>query len=537
MFHSSEFGAGRDYGGHMATRSPMTGRTAESDSTASDAPEPSRVTVPDRSVFIHGGWVSPADEAPLEVIDPATEQLVGTVLDASADLAHSALRDAREAWPAWAALAPTQRADLLDALAAELERHGDDLAVLATHEIGMPIRESRAVQVDLPVKVLRSTAAISRGFAWDTRDASGSSVVREPVGVVLAITPWNFPVHQIVAKLAPALAAGCTVVLKPAELTPLNALFLAELGRRAGLPAGVFNVVTGTGATTGEALLQDETWDIVSFTGSVAVGRHIGAVAGSRIKRATLELGGKSPAVVLADADLDLAVRTTVRNCFTNAGQKCNAPTRLLVPAADLDDAVRIAADAAEAYVLGDPLDPATTMGPIVSAAQRAKVLRYVDEARAAGATIATGGTAVEGTGFFLRPAIVTGVTEDAAIVREEVFGPVLVVQGHQGEDDAIRMANDTPYGLSSEIWSADEAQAATVARRIRAGQVRVNGVRTPALPISPFGGYGSSGLGREMGPFALEEYLEVKAVLGDPVLDPTSTTAAPAGAGQDSLG
>ncbi|PZE76205.1 aldehyde dehydrogenase family protein [Curtobacterium sp. MCBD17_019] len=494
------------------------------------------VVVPDRSVFMGGGWVSPDDEAPLDVVDPATERIIGTVLDASADLAHRALLDAREAWPAWAALPPSRRAGLLDALAAELERHGDALAELATHEIGMPIRESRAVQVDLPVKVLRSTAAIARQLAWDSRDASGSSVVREPVGVVLAITPWNFPVHQIVAKLAPALAAGCTVVLKPAELTPLNALFLAELGRRAGLPAGVFDVVTGTGATTGEALLQDETWDMVSFTGSLAVGRHIGAVAGSRIKRATLELGGKSPAVVLDDADLDLAVRTTVRNCFTNAGQKCNAPTRLLVPADRLHDAVRIAAESADAYVLGDPLDPGTTMGPVVSAEQRAKVLRFVDTARAAGATVATGGTAVDGTGFFLRPTIVTDLAEDAEIVREEVFGPVLVVQGHAGEDDAVRMANDTPYGLSSEVWSADEVRAAAIARRIRAGQVRVNGVRTPALPVSPFGGYGQSGLGREMGPFAIEEYLEVKAVLGDPVLDPTATTAAPAAAGQDPL-
>ncbi|MFZ7088801.1 aldehyde dehydrogenase family protein [Curtobacterium sp. RRHDQ10] len=478
------------------------------------------VVVPDRSVFIGGGWVSPADERPLAVVDPATEQVIGTVLDASSGLAQRALRDAREAWTGWAALHPSARADLLDRLADELEAHREELATLSSREIGMPLRESGAVQVDLPVKVLRTTADIARAFAWDTRDASGSSIVREPVGVVLAITPWNFPVHQIVAKLAPALAAGCTVVLKPAELTPLGALFLAELGRRAGLPAGVFDVVTGTGATTGEALLQDETWDVVSFTGSLAVGRHVGAVAGGRIKRATLELGGKSPAVVLDDADLDTAVRTTVKNCFTNAGQKCNAPTRLIVPRESLAEAVRVAVSAAEAYVLGDPLDPATTMGPMVSAGQRAKVLGFVDAARAAGATIATGGVAVDGTGWFMRPTIVTDVGEQDDIVRQEVFGPVLVVQGHDGPDDAVRMANDTPYGLSSEVWSGSSARARDLARCIRAGQVRVNGVRTPALPVSPFGGYGESGLGREMGPFAIEEYLEVKAVLGDPVPD-----------------
>jgi acyl-CoA reductase-like NAD-dependent aldehyde dehydrogenase len=473
--------------------------------------------VPDRAVFLGGDWVTDPDEPTLDVIEPATEQVIGTVLDASPALAARALADARAAWPAWAARSPAERADLLDAIADELERHGDTMTTLASREIGMPLRESRAVSVDLPARVLRSTAAIARDLAWDSRDASGSSVVREPVGVVLAITPWNFPVHQIVAKLAPALAAGCTVVLKPAELTPLNALLLARIAHDAGLPDGVFDVVTGRGATTGEALLQHPGWDMVSFTGSLLVGRHIGAVAGERIKRATLELGGKSPAVVLDDADLDRAVRTTVKNCFTNAGQKCNAPTRLLVPRAQLSDAVRIAVDAADAYVLGDPLDEATTMGPIVSDGQRAKIRGFVEEARGSGATIATGGEDVPGTGYFFRPTIVTDVQESDTIVREEVFGPVLVVQGHDGEDDAVRMANDTPYGLSSEVWSADSTRARRLARRIRAGQVRVNGVRTPALPVSPFGGYGASGLGREMGPFAIEEYLEVKAVLGDP--------------------
>lgn len=475
------------------------------------------IVVPDRSVFVGGAFRAVPDEAPLQVEDPSTGRVVGTVVDASPALVADVLADSLEARPTWADTPPSVRADLLDRIADELDRHGDALAELCTREIGMPIRESRAVNVDLPVKVLRSTADIARSFAWDTRDASGSSIVREPVGVVLAITPWNFPVHQIVAKLAPALAAGCTVVLKPAELTPLNALFLAEVCARAGLPAGVFDVVTGTGATTGAALVDSEDWDMVSFTGSLAVGRRIGAVAGGRIKRATLELGGKSPAVVLDDADLDTAVRTTVRNCMTNAGQKCNAPTRLLVPADRLADAVRVAVDAADAYALGAPLDPATTMGPLVSEQQRARVLGHVDAARAAGATIATGGTAVDGDGWFLRPTIVTDVAEDAAIVRDEVFGPVLVVQGHDGDDDAVRMANDTRYGLSSEVWSADPDRARAAARRIRAGQVRVNGVRTPPLPVSPFGGYGESGLGREMGPFALEEYLEVKAVLGDP--------------------
>jgi acyl-CoA reductase-like NAD-dependent aldehyde dehydrogenase len=275
------------------------------------------------------------------------------------------------------------------------------------------------------------------------------------------------------------------------------------------------NVVTGTGATTGEALLRGGGYDIVSFTGSLAIGRHIGTVAGERIVRTTLELGGKSPAVVLEDADLETAVRTTVRNCFTNAGQKCNAPTRLIVPEGRRGEAVEIAVAAAEGYVLGHPLDERTTMGPLASDVQRRKVLGHL---AATAGRVATGGPAEEfERGFFVRPAIVTDLPDDDAIVREEVFGPVLCVQGHEGERDAVRRANDSQYGLSAEVWSGDPARAGSIARQIRAGQVRINGVRTPELPISPFGGYKASGLGREMGPFALEEYLEIKAILGDP--------------------
>lgn len=482
------------------------------------ATEVSPVRIPENAVHIGGRWHVPEGEARFDVINPATEQTIASVTECSPATAALATTAARTALDGWSQTPPMERAALLDALAEAFERHGDQLAHLVSSEVGMPVREARAVQVDLPIKVLRTTADIARSFPWDQRDASGSSIVREPVGVVLAITPWNFPVHQIIAKVAPALAAGCTVVLKPAELTPLNALFVAALCDEAGIPAGVVNVVTGHGATTGEALVQAGEYDLVSFTGSLAVGRHIGAVAGDRIVRATLELGGKSPAVVLDDADLETAVRTTVRNCFVNAGQKCNAPTRLIVPEAVRARAVEIAAEAADAYVLGDPLDPATTMGPLVSAGQRDKVLRYIEGARRDGRVV-TGGPSEHDRGFFLRPAIVTDVPESAPVVREEVFGPVLVVLGHQGEDDAVRIANDTEYGLSAEVWSGDPARAAALARRVKAGQVRVNGVRTPPLPVSPFGGYKKSGLGREMGPFALEDYLEVKAILGDPDL------------------
>ncbi|WP_286899443.1 aldehyde dehydrogenase family protein [Thermocrispum sp.] len=472
------------------------------------------VTFPEQAAYVGGTWLR-TDGDLIDVINPATEKLIARVPEASEHMRRRAWRAANEALVDWSARSPRDRADYLRALADELDAHAEQLARLATTEIGMPIAESRAVQAALPAAVLRSTADIAEEFAWDFRDASGSSIVREPVGVVLGITPWNFPVHQIVAKLAPALAAGCTIVLKPAELTPLNALFLAALCDRIGLPPGVVNVLPGTGAVTGEALVQSRAYDLVSFTGSLTVGRRIGAIAGERIVRATLELGGKSPAVVLDDADLETAVRTTVTNCFTNAGQKCNAPTRLLVPERRRDEAVEIAVAAAESYVLGDPLDESTTMGPLVSQAQRHKVLGYLE--RTAGRVVTGGAADGFDRGFFIRPAVITDVPEDDPAVREEIFGPVLVVLGHHGEDDAVRMANDTEYGLSAEVWSADPQRARRVARRIKAGQVRVNGVRTPRPPVSPFGGYKCSGLGREMGPFALEEFLEIKAILGDP--------------------
>lgn len=472
------------------------------------------VPVPHDEVYIAGTWHRPTEGDSIAVLNPATEEIVGRVPDSSA-VVSTAVEAARDAFEAWSRRSVTERAAYLDALADAIEQHAEQLAVLASTEIGMPLRESRAVQASLPAKELRSIADIARSFNWERRDDSGSTVVREPFGVVLGVTPWNFPVHQIVAKLAPALAAGCTLVLKPAELTPLTAIFLASLCDLIELPPGVVNVVTGTGASTGEALLRGGGYDVVSFTGSLAVGRHIATVASERIVRTTLELGGKSPAVVLDDADLETAVRTTVRNCFTNAGQKCNAPTRLIVPEGRRADAVDIAVEAAEAYVLGHPLDETTTMGPLASDAQRRKVLSHLS---ATAGRVVTGGPADEfGRGFFVKPAIVTDLPDDDPLVREEIFGPVLCVQGHRGERDALRRANDTEYGLSAEIWSSDQARAAAMARQIRAGQVRVNGVRTPELPVSPFGGYKASGLGREMGPYALEEYLEIKAILGDP--------------------
>lgn len=480
-----------------------------------NGPSPVRMN----AFYIDGAWVEPAGRELIPVLNPATEEVIGSVPEADATDVAAAFAASRRALPGWRARSAAERAAYLDALADALRDGAEDLARLASAEIGMPLSESRAVQVALPEQVLRSTAAAARELEWEYRDASGSTVIREPVGVVLGITPWNFPVHQLMAKLAPALAAGCTIVLKSAELTPLNALFIAGLCEAISLPPGVVNLITGRGSTTGESMVQSGEYDMVSFTGSLSVGRHIGEVAGGRVVRATLELGGKSPAVVMDDADLEVAVRTTVKNCFTNAGQKCNAPTRLIVPEPLRERAMEIASDAARAYRLGDPLDVSTTMGPLASDAQRDKVLAYVQGARSRGARVSGGNTGPFERGYFVEPAIVTDVAESDPVVTDEIFGPVLVLLGHHGESDAIRLANDTPYGLSAEIWTADPECARRLVSGIAAGQVRINGVRSPQPPIAPFGGYKSSGLGRELGSFGLEEYLEIKAVLGS--LDP----------------
>lgn len=472
--------------------------------------------VPEGAVFVDGQWVKGTGPR-IEVVDPFDEAVIGSVPESGAELAARAMTAAAAAFPAWSATSPKERADLLDRVADLLEDDAEEVAALASSEIGMPLRDSRGGQVALPAAVTRTFADLARSIDWEYRDESGTTVTLEAAGPMLAVTPWNFPVHQIMAKLAPALAAGCTIVLKPSELTPFNALAIARLCERAGVPAGVVNVITGTGPVTGEGLLGTPEWEVVSFTGSLGVGRHIGAVAGGRIARATLELGGKSPAVVLPDAELEAAVAATVRNCFVNAGQKCNAPTRLLVPERERARLLQKAVDVARDYVLGDPLDPATTLGPLVSANQLERVRGFVERARADGASVYTADVTVPSRGYFMPPTIVTDVADDTEIAREEVFGPVLTVLGYTDIDEAVERANASAYGLSAEVWAGTDAEAASVARRLRAGQVRVNGQRTPMPPVSPFGGFRRSGLGRELGRHGLDEFLEVRSILGDP--------------------
>jgi len=338
--------------------------------------------------------------------------------------------------------------------------------------------------------------------------------VREPVGVVGAITPWNYPLRQIASKVAPALAAGCTVVVKPSEVAPLNAFLLAEIVDAIGLPPGVLNLVTGYGPVVGEALAAHPDVDMISFTGSTLAGRRVSERAAPTVKRVALELGGKSANVILEDADLERAVNSGVGACFLNSGQTCSALTRMLVPRGRLAEAEQIAAAAAERFTTGDPFDPATKLGPLVSERQRERVRGYIARGIAEGARLLTGGAdapAGQETGYFVLPTVFSDVTSEMTIAQEEIFGPVLVLIAHDGDEDAIRIANDTIYGLAGAVWSADEERAKLVARRIRTGQVDINGAAYN--PLAPFGGYKQSGHGRELGPFGIDEFLEVKSL------------------------
>jgi acyl-CoA reductase-like NAD-dependent aldehyde dehydrogenase len=406
-----------------------------------------------------------------------------------------------------------RRSALLSDVSAALTARIASLADLITREVGMPRVLSELVQVGLPVNTFASMADVAAGFAWE-QTIGNSLVVREPIGVVGAITPWNYPLHQIAAKVAPALAAGCTAVLKPSEVAPLNAFVLAEVFEEVGLPPGVFNLVTGYGPVVGEALAGHPSVDMVSFTGSTRAGKRVAELAAAGVKRVALELGGKSANVILADADLSRAVPDGVAKCYMNSGQTCSALTRMLVPRQRLAEAEVLATAAAETFAPGDPFDGDTRLGPLVSAAQRDRVRSYIDKGVGEGALLLTGGAdAPEGlqTGYFVRPTVFSGVTPEMTIARDEIFGPVLAIIPYDSEEEAIDIANDTEYGLAGGVWSADTERAQRVARQLRTGQVEVNGGNFN--PMAPFGGYKQSGNGREFGAFGLEEYLEVKSL------------------------
>jgi acyl-CoA reductase-like NAD-dependent aldehyde dehydrogenase len=468
-----------------------------------------------RGHFIGGRWTAPAGRT-IDVINPATEEVIDAVPDATTDEVDRAVAAARGALAAWSDTPVAERVAVLRKLADGFTSQRDTIAATITRDMGSPISESRRVQAWLPPTVTSAYVDLLPGFPFEEK-IRNSLVVRTPIGVVGAITPWNYPLNQAVLKVVPALAAGCTVVLKPSEVAPLVIEALCDIATEAGVPDGVLNVVHGTGPSAGEALASHPGVNAVSFTGSTRAGRRVAALAGEGIKKVTLELGGKSPTVVLPDTDdapFEKAVTVSVRKCYMNSGQSCNALTRLLVPADRHATAVEIAVDAARRQTVGDPLDESTRIGPLVSAAQRDRVRNYIHTGTAQGARLVLGGPQPPpglDRGFFVQPTVFADVRPDMTIAQEEIFGPVLSIIPYADEDQAVEIANGTPYGLAAAVWSSDKNHATAVARRLRSGQVDVNGGQFN--PLAPFGGFGLSGFGREYGPFGLDEFLVPKAL------------------------
>ncbi|MFH9863424.1 aldehyde dehydrogenase family protein [Streptomyces sp. NPDC017202] len=454
-------------------------------------------------IYLDGAWRPAAGQDVIEVVNPADEQVIGRVPAAGPEDVDAAVRAARTALPAWAATAPAERAARLSALRDVLAARKDEIAETVTAELGSPLPFSQAVHAAVPIAVAGSYAELAATHSFEEK-VGNSTVYQEPVGVVGAITPWNYPLHQIVAKAAPALAAGCTVVLKPAEDTPLVAQLFAEAVHEAGVPAGVLNLVTGLGPVAGQALAEHPGVDLVSFTGSTAVGKRIAATAGAAIKKVALELGGKSANVILPSADLARAVNVGVANVMSNSGQTCSAWTRMLVHRDRYDEAVELAATAAAKY--GDRI------GPLVNARQQARVRGYIDQGVAEGARLVAGGTGTpHERGWFVSPTVFADVTPEMTIAQEEIFGPVLSILRYEDEEDALRIANGTVYGLAGAVWAGEEAEAVAFARRMDTGQVDINGGRFN--PLAPFGGYKQSGAGRELGAHGLTEYLQTKSL------------------------
>jgi aldehyde dehydrogenase (NAD+) len=464
-------------------------------------------------IFIGGVWVKPNGADPIEVVNATTEEAMGSIPGCTPVDVDNAVAAARDAFESWSQTSREERARYIAAIAEGLSERAEEIATTITQELGMPLKLSRIVQVGLPTSQFASTPQLMEEVDWE-EEIGNSRVLREPVGVLGAITPWNYPLNQIACKVSPALAAGCTVVLKPSEVTPLNAFLLTEVIEAAGLPAGVFNLVTGTGPIVGEAIAAHPGVDMISFTGSTRAGRRVSELAAATVKPVAMELGGKSPNVILDDADLAKAVPDGVSKCFLNSGQTCSALTRMLVPRQRLAEVEELARAAAETFTPGDPFDSSTRLGPLVSDVQRERVRGYIQKGIEEGARLITGGAeAPEGLerGYFVRPTVFSEVTPEMTIGQEEIFGPVLVIQPYEGEDDAVRIANSTPYGLSGGVWSADADRAIGVAKRIRTGQIEING--GAFNPHAPFGGYGQSGHGRENGRYGIEELLQVKAL------------------------
>ena len=463
--------------------------------------------------YIDGAWVAPSAKETLNVIDSATEEVFATIPAGTAADIDSAVKAAARAFPSWSATPAKDRAAFLQKVADGLQARASEIADTISHEVGMPRSLTEMLQVGLPVGEFAGNAERAASYVWQ-EEIGNSLVIKEPVGVIGAITPWNFPLYQIALKVAPALAAGCTIVLKPSEVAPINAFILADVIHEAGLPKGVFNLVTGLGPVVGEAIAEHPLVDKVSFTGSTRAGKRVMELCAQTLKRVSLEMGGKSANIILEDADLAAAIPAGVFGCYLNSGQVCSAPTRMLVPRAKMAEIAELARTAAAGFAPGDPFAATTLLGPLVSEVQRDKVREYIKTGVKEGATLVTGGAdAPEGLdkGFFIQPTVFSNVTNDMTIAREEIFGPVLSIIPYDTEEEAIEIANDTPYGLSGAVWGGTKEHAIEIAQRLRTGQVDVNGGEFN--PAAPFGGYKQSGIGRERGAFGFEEFVEIKSI------------------------
>ncbi|MEH2537704.1 MULTISPECIES: aldehyde dehydrogenase family protein [unclassified Bradyrhizobium] len=465
--------------------------------------------------YIDGAWVDPAAPSTLGIVNPATEEIFAQISLGCPPDVDRAAKAARRAFATYSETSVEERLSWLQKIIEGFRTRLPELARMMTLEMGAPITFATERQATVALFHFEEAARVLANYTFEERMGNGI-IRREPIGVCGLITPWNWPLNQVASKVAPALATGCTVVLKPSEIAPLSAMLFAEIVDAAGVPAGVFNLVNGDGPTVGEAIAAHPDIDMVSFTGSTAAGVRVAKLAADTVKRVAQELGGKSANIILADADLKAAVIQGVHACYTNAGQNCQSPTRMLIPRAQRDAAFEAAREAVDSIRLGDPLDPASTMGPLVSRAQFQKVQDLIQSGVDEGARLVAGGTgrpAEINRGYYVRPTVFGDVTPQMKIAREEIFGPVLSIMSYDSEDEAIEIANDTPFGLAGFVQSRNVDRARTVANRIRAGRVYLNGA--PFDRSLPFGGYKQSGNGREFGIFGFEEYLEVKAILG----------------------
>ena len=462
--------------------------------------------------YYDGAWQKPTGSETIAVVSSATEQEVARVPRGTAEDVDRAVKAAKRAFESWSRLPVEERAQWLEKLSAAMKTRVPQIAEAIAHEVGTAIGFATKVQAEFPIMMIGMNAKFIREAKLE-EELGNSLIIKEPVGVVGCVTPWNYPLHQVVCKIAPGLAAGCTVVLKPAELAPLSAFALAEAAHEIGLPKGVLNIVSGSGRVVGEAIVAHPDVDMVSFTGSLAAGRRIASVAGDGIKKVCLELGGKSAFVVIDDAPFDKAIPAGVNNCMQNSGQTCSAWTRMIVPRAKQDEAIELAKAQLAKLTLGDPFDKNTRLGPLASAGQRDTVLNYIEQGKKDGATLIAGGGRPSSLskGYYVEPTIFANVDNKMTIAQEEIFGPVLSIIPYDSEAQAIAIANDSDYGLAGGVWAGTQERALKVAKQLRTGQVDINGGRFNAL--APFGGYKKSGIGREIGPLAIEEFFQLKSI------------------------